>query len=252
MVEIRKHIFEKYFFRRLAGLRQRQINFTNDDSISTQGSYLLEKNKKAITNVQVDKYWTSSVYKKWVGPHYSYNSYAVDFAGGEIHINDIRRRPYNYYLRPVRGPENSSNLPLTHFSDFSYKEGDDGHQQKGCDLDFKDNGDGTRTSLCTNLMWTEINFSHYKCTWEEAADRVENLDFAGYTDWRLPNIKELSLSRGIGGSLHYWSSTPYASDSSKHWYRDNYVYRGKIGAGDIIRYLSSHRDVHIMAVRSPN
>ncbi len=119
-------------------------------------------------------------------------------------------------------------------------------------MGFEDNGDGTKTSLCTNLMWADINFSHYKCTWEQAVNRIENLDFAGYTDWRLPDIKELLLSRGIGRSLHYWSSTPRASDANSHWYTDNYVYRGKLGAGDIIRYLGSHRDVHIMAVRNAN
>ncbi|MBL9209505.1 MAG: DUF1566 domain-containing protein [Opitutaceae bacterium] len=49
--------------------------------------------------------------------------------------------------------------------------------------------DGTITDLDTGLMWTQVPAA--AMTWTEALRYAENLAFAGYTDWRLPNIKEL-------------------------------------------------------------
>ena len=55
---------------------------------------------------------------------------------------------------------------------------------------FSDNGDGTVTDASTGLMWQQANTS-YGYTWAEALDYCEGLELAGYTDWRLPTIKEL-------------------------------------------------------------
>lgn len=68
-----------------------------------------------------------------------------------------------------------------------------------------DNGDGTVTDSKTGLMWKQClegisgtlceNNTLKKFTWQEALQRsgIANADngFAGYTDWRLPNIREL-------------------------------------------------------------
>lgn len=56
--------------------------------------------------------------------------------------------------------------------------------------DFIDNGDGTVTDRATGLMWMKED-SKKGMTWEEALAYCENLEWAGYTDWRLPNAKEL-------------------------------------------------------------
>ncbi len=55
---------------------------------------------------------------------------------------------------------------------------------------FRDNDDGTVTDLATGLMWMK-NDSGYGMIWKEALEYCENLDFAGHSDWRLPNAKEL-------------------------------------------------------------
>lgn len=55
---------------------------------------------------------------------------------------------------------------------------------------FVDNGDGTVSDLATGLMWTKDD-SGQGMNWEQALSFSENLDFAGHTDWRLPNAKEL-------------------------------------------------------------
>lgn len=56
--------------------------------------------------------------------------------------------------------------------------------------DFVDNGDGTVTDSATGLMWLKGD-SGVGMTWEEALAWAESLETAGYSDWRLPNAKEL-------------------------------------------------------------
>jgi len=52
--------------------------------------------------------------------------------------------------------------------------------------DFADNGDGTITDKATGLIWMQSD-SKYPMNLEEALGWVENAEFAGYTDWRLPD-----------------------------------------------------------------
>jgi len=56
--------------------------------------------------------------------------------------------------------------------------------------DFVDNGDGTLTDLATGLMWQKVD-SVVTYNWEQALDYAEDLELADYSDWRLPNVKEL-------------------------------------------------------------
>ncbi len=62
--------------------------------------------------------------------------------------------------------------------------------------DFINNGDKTISDNNTGLMWMEEDSGAYisnegGMNWEEALQWAENLSFAGYDDWRLPNAKEL-------------------------------------------------------------
>lgn len=54
---------------------------------------------------------------------------------------------------------------------------------------YKDNGDGTITDLVTGLMWQQDPGT--KMTFDEAVASASTFDLGGYTDWRLPSIKEL-------------------------------------------------------------
>lgn len=54
---------------------------------------------------------------------------------------------------------------------------------------YTDNGDGTVTDNVTRLMWQQDPGD--KMTWSEAVSLLEGFELAGYTDWRLPTIKEL-------------------------------------------------------------
>jgi hypothetical protein len=53
-----------------------------------------------------------------------------------------------------------------------------------------DNGNGTITDSATGLMWMK-NDNGTGILWENALSYAEGFEYAGYTDWRLPNAKEL-------------------------------------------------------------
>lgn len=129
---------------------------------------------------------------------------------------------------PIRNPFYRSALPKTGQTTV-YQVGDDGSYEKGYGLlpRFVDNGDGTITDMATGLMWVKdgngagCNYGA-GIAWAAAIDFCEALDFAGYDDWRLPNIKELVsiLDYGRYGpaidpifintrSGSYWQSTTY-------------------------------------------
>ncbi len=106
---------------------------------------------------------------------------------------------------------------------------------------FTDNGDLTVTDSTTGLRWQQCTAGHSGAgcvsgasdsqTWEEATSYCEGLSLAGFDDWRLPNIKELSSivntttsSRAISLSYfpdtmqeRYWTSTTNASSTSEAW-----------------------------------
>jgi hypothetical protein len=72
---------------------------------------------------------------------------------------------------------------------------------------FVDNGDGTITDLATGLTWMKAD-SGTTMNWEQALDYAENLEYAGYDDWRLPNAKELQ-------SIVDYTRAPDATDPAQ-------------------------------------
>ena len=113
--------------------------------------------------------------------------------------------------------------------------GQDGFYQAGCTSGerFLDNQDGTVTDTCTGLMWQKdtadvdgngsIGGVGDSVTWQGALGYCEKLDFAGHTDWRLPNVRELQSIVDYGQmnpsinpffraeSGWYWSSSSSAN-----------------------------------------
>ncbi|MCP4460472.1 MAG: DUF1566 domain-containing protein [Cytophagales bacterium] len=72
--------------------------------------------------------------------------------------------------------------------------------------DFQNNNDGTITDSATGLMWMQDdNGQGYD--WEDALSYAEGFEFAGHTDWRLPDVKELQ-------SLLDYSRSPETTSSA--------------------------------------
>lgn len=71
--------------------------------------------------------------------------------------------------------------------------------------DFIDNTNGTITDNATGLMWMK-NDSNEGMNWEDALQYAEASTFADYTDWRLPNVKELQ-------SIVDYTRSPSTTDS---------------------------------------
>ena len=71
---------------------------------------------------------------------------------------------------------------------------------------FVDNGDGTLTDNATGLMWMK-NDNGTGVKWEDALSHAEGFEYAGYTDWRLPNAKELH-------SIVDYTRSPASSNSA--------------------------------------
>lgn len=71
---------------------------------------------------------------------------------------------------------------------------------------FEDNGDGTITDNATGLMWMQ-NDNSEGVTWKAALSYAEGAEYAGYSDWRLPNAKELQ-------SILNYSRSPETTNSA--------------------------------------
>jgi len=82
--------------------------------------------------------------------------------------------------------------------------GQDAHY-KGFDFSYKDNGEGTITDITTGLMWGKI--ASEKMLWSDIAGYVKDCNTGGYTDWRLPSIKELVSVAVFNGDVR--KAVPY-------------------------------------------
>ena len=135
---------------------------------------------------------------------------------------------------------------------------------------FIDNGDGTVTDRKTNLMWIKngwrIDFFS-AVNWVEAIKKCEGFSYGGYTDWRLPTIKEWKSLldknneypalvepnpfENIIMHMPYWSRTEFNSSLSGSLETTNRAYTVMLYYGRI-----SHQGINklafIMPVRSLN
>jgi hypothetical protein len=130
----------------------------------------------------------------------------------------------------------------------------DGEVQNGLAGSYTDNGDGTITDERTGLMWEKLSDDgsiHDKDTlhtWSNAfavkIDGLNTMAFAGYADWRLPNVNELQSIVSYGAASpavsppfntacvppctvltcsctrfdYHWSSTSYQNFPQHAWF----------------------------------
>ena len=73
-------------------------------------------------------------------------------------------------------------------------------QHPGAEPSYKDNSDGTVSDLNTGLTWVKARGQ--KMTWDDAIAGAAACHVGGYSDWRVPTIKELySLINFNGGCV---------------------------------------------------
>ena len=110
------------------------------------------------------------------------------------------------------------------------------------DVTFTVHDDGTVTHQVTGLMWMRCSLGQKwdgkTCSgtaatysWAGALQAGSNQEFAGYSDWRLPNKNELETileescnSPAINARIfpatppaYFWTSSPYAGSASGAW-----------------------------------
>jgi len=122
---------------------------------------------------------------------------------------------------------------------------------------FVDNGDQTVSDLQSGLTWDQRETT--AMTWTAALSYCENLSFAGQTDWRLPNTKELSTLVDLTKSTtvkfdqtlfptmknsFYWAST--TSNSSSTWAYDFSM----SSAGSYTTYTKTNVADYVKCVRA--
>ncbi|WP_205960482.1 Lcl C-terminal domain-containing protein [Flammeovirga sp. MY04] len=153
--------------------------------------------------------------------------YGVNFADGRIKGYGQKlhgkAKKFNYFL--VRGNE-------------EYGEND-----------FKDNNNGTITDENTGLMWQK-NDAGEGMTWEEALEYAEESDLGGYSDWRLPDAKELQSivdyeranhSSGAPAIHPIFDITPIKNEKNENdyaffWSSTTHERQGKNGGGAAVYF----------------
>ncbi len=132
--------------------------------------------------------------------------------------------------------------------------GQDGFYRMGCPVEgrFVDNGDGTVADNCTGLTWLKDTADvsgdgaidqQDRVNWQAALKYCDELDYAGHTDWRLPNAGELQSIVDYGrflpaidplfgsvASTWYWTSTTFIGGPAAY----AWVVRSDVGGVEIV------------------
>ena len=207
-------------------------------------------NSQGFINAVAGAYWSSTT-----DASDTRRAWVVDMGDNNGMVDDFGDKPGSCLVWPVRSgqcdyaaiclPQTGQTLCYGTFGNYDVipcsGTGQDGDIQAGVAWPsprFTDNGD-TVTDNLTSLMWTKnANVPGASKTWQEALDYVKGMNNGtypnfGYTDWHLPNRKELyslvdhtqynpALPSGHSftnvqlGS--YWSSTTDAQHTSDAWY----------------------------------
>jgi hypothetical protein len=88
---------------------------------------------------------------------------------------------------------------------------------------FVDNHDGTVTDTVSGLMWQQTAMT-VPYDWEAKLNACTNLNLAGHTGWRLPDIKELATTADAGIILQMPTDTALFSSSTTNVNTNNSVW----------------------------
>ena len=156
-------------------------------------------------------------------------NYGIPYPGPTIDAGYFPNTVDSWYWSSTTLTNYTDNAWLVHF-DYSYvhayfknnslyvravREGQSGSSKSNNADSYKDNGDGTVTDTSTGLMWQQAVSSNK--TWEQALAYCEGLDLGGYTDWRLPSVREL---RSLVDTSRFNPAinTSYFPDTAASWF----------------------------------
>lgn len=134
---------------------------------------------------------------------------------------------------------------------------------------FVNNGNGTITDNASGLMWMQ-NDNGTGVLWKDALSYAENFSYAGFSDWRLPDTKELQSivdytrspattssaainpifnctqitnEGGVADYPWYWSNTTFSSQSTTNGASATYVCFGR-AMGYMTNFGLGWTDIH--------
>jgi hypothetical protein len=181
-------------------------------------------------NVFNGYYWTQTSCSRLPN-----QAWYVHLGGGRVYRG---MKHGSYMVWPVAGPQNSNFMPENRFQG-------QGHLV---------------TDIITKRMWLRaVNSNRNPVTWSQALRAVEDLNEnrkEGFSDWRLPNIRELdslvdltrhspAMASGFfpsGIQAGYWSSTTSLYEPRYAWVL--YTRDGAVGVG-----YKAQADFFVLAVR---
>jgi hypothetical protein len=208
---------------------------------------------QAFTNVmKTDNYWSSTTNSVSSNSAWTIYFGVYYFAGMAFsHDKTLTSR----FAWPVRGHSSSTTQPWRTGQTISYSIGDDGDLKmgaawpnprftvvycsatgqcpdQGSDCDSNSSNDIIMDAL-TGLTWARNANPFGALNWTEALDYTNNLSLCGFSDWHLPNKKQLysltDYSRNLPAipqsnyfinlqsTREYWSSTTLASVKRSAW-----------------------------------
>jgi Protein of unknown function (DUF1566) len=182
------------------------------------------------SGIRNDEYWTST--RGYSSGSVSSMGWVVDMKYGKLGRQNIAAYGSFAMFWLVREAVNGAiELPKTGKT-ANFRPKDDGALELGASWPsprFIIN-DGLVFDALTGLLWKQDPHSSY-LTWDEAITHAENLEYGGFTDWRLPNRNEMRSLVSYGTSSNdtylsgrlettipdgkfWWTSTTYASSYS--------------------------------------
>ena len=135
---------------------------------------------------------------------------------------------------------------------------------------FYDNGDGTVKDRQTGLIWMRCALGQswdgqtcagnaIKYTWQQALQRANNFEYAGSSDWRVSDIKQLKsiielACYGPAINLNIFPQTPSswfwtASPDANYYYTEAYAWHVRFSNGDYDYSNKSRDNKYVRLVR---
>ncbi len=197
-------------------------------------------NANGFTGIQLGYYWTSTTYAA--------DTNCALYVENNMRLGKILKTNATPYTWLVRG--DAVNIAQTGQTT-SYAAGDDGDLEKGCAIPPSDRfyAIGNRvTDRITGLIWERVPVNATR-VWSAAVTYANDLPLDGFSDWRLPNKKELrsllnyaqidfisyltaagfsNLQAGL-----YWTSTYYESSGGSKAYVVDFADVSTIGIGAV-------------------